>query len=229
MSPTLVAEPKPASAPGFASSTSVCVRSRNLHPLDLETPPRVISYMVQRSPQKPDLPHDHFAAGMHIPISPLGSSTHSVGNHINVGQHPRSDHLQAIASPSSRKVPLLGSPIRVVPPPSRSHPSEAPMHLLTDHLAQRASRMEAPMMQRTHFSAPGGTMLESNARHGHQFLYYHQVPGPDSHGPPIAWNTREVAMRSPPLPRQRSAKACKKCRRRKTKVCLASVSGCRTV
>lgn len=216
MSPPIVAEPKPASAPGFTSSSN-CVRSGNLRPLNPKTPPRVISYVIQRSPQKPD---SHLAATSQISILPLGSVC-SVDNRLNVIQHPRTAHFQPIVSSPSRKTLDLESPVCAVSPPSRSRPSEeTPVHLLSDHPAQVAPRMEAPMIQRTAFSAPGGTTLESNLRPSHQFLYYHRVPGPDRHGPPIVWNTREVVVRSPPLPRQRSAKACKKCRRRKTKVRL---------
>lgn len=122
-------------------------------------------------------------------------------------QYPR-----LMVTPSGKAVMApQGSPIRVIPP-SRSRPQEP-----TRSSALLAEQVKpAPTLQRTSHSDPGTTLTSVRPA---QFLYYHQVPGPDNRGPPIAWNTRELVIRSPPLPRQRSARACKKCRKRKTKVC----------
>lgn len=70
-----------------------------------------------------------------------------------------------------------------------------------------------PRRQRQH--APEGALASVRP---FQFMYYHQAPRDDSDGPPLAWSTREVHIEDPPLPRQRSAQACQKCRKRKTKV-----------
>lgn len=175
----------------------------------MDTPTRVGSYAGQQSTLNPDSHHEQYLSSHSVPQSSLDAFLSCAR------MYPR-EYPRLVVTPTGKAVVTpLGSPLRVVPP-SRSrlegNPAPPPFSQHSD------PRVIPPVLQRTHFSDPGSTLTRVRPA---QFLYYHQAPGPDTRGPPIAWNTRELVMRSPPLPRQRSARACKKCRKRKTKVCVS--------
>ena len=207
--PSVAPEPQPTTA--FPPTTPVCARSNStMPPPPARTPPHTASRspFAQRSPHKPLWPQESVAHSQSIPAFPLdpalgGTDVYSID-----------DRGVDIRSAESGFMPMStsASPMSFVPAQYHDN-SPPPIHLLSQYGGPNGMRMDPRMMQRTHSDA-----APTYRAPGSQFLYYHQVPGSDQQ--PIAWSTREVALRSPPAPRQRSAKACKKCRKRKTKVCF---------
>lgn len=74
----------------------------------------------------------------------------------------------------------------------------------------------APMLPASYYSGHEPHMSVRPA----QFLYYNQIPSANRPEPYIAWTTHEANAQYAPMVRQRSAKACNKCRKRKTKVLI---------
>ena len=201
----------------FPPTTPVSVRSKSIHPVPTPTPPRPVSQSPHAQHNSPSQhwPQDNLPQPSSVPSFPLdpalgGPDAYAVR-----------DHSVDLASPESGFIPMSSSaPSMPIAPPQFHETAPQPVHLLSQYGMPNGMRMDPRAMQRTHSGASPSPFRAP----GSQFLYYHQVPGLDQQ--PIAWSTREVAVRSPPAPRQRSAKACKKCRKRKTKVrvsvCLSS-------
>ena len=146
---------------------------------------------------------------------------------------------QSITFPSLQEPPL--GFMRVPDNPNnlvhQLPPSAAPFYINTT-IPPSLPQREHPMlpMYAQPLPPPGYTapMLPASYYSGHephmsvrpaQFLYYNQIPSANRPEPYIAWTTHEANAQYAPMVRQRSAKACNKCRKRKTKV-LIYLSSC---
>lgn len=125
------------------------------------------------------------------------------------------DPLNGMQLMSSPMPPTPVSRVALLPPQYYSH-SDATIHLLPH------PNLDTRVLQRSHSDyGPAMGAHPSDPR----ILYNYRVQG-DHRGQPIAWPATEVVLHRHPssAPRQRSAKACKKCRRRKTKVRIYSLT-----
>ncbi|KAI0086364.1 hypothetical protein BDY19DRAFT_995970 [Irpex rosettiformis] len=95
--------------------------------------------------------------------------------------------------------------------PQREHPL-LPMY--AQHMA--SAGYTTPVAPESYYSAPAEPLV--NVRPA-QFLYYNQISSTNRSEPYVAWTTQQANMQYAPMLRQRSAKACNKCRKRKTKCC----------
>ena len=182
----------------------VCVRSRSLLPLDTQTS----HVIVQR-------PHQNISQSYPAPSFPLDPALrgHAVAM-LSSGSH---NGMQAIPSPIS---PTSVSRLAVMQPHFQQ--GGAVRLLSQQYMHGIDPRMDPHMLRRAH--SDYGPAITSHASDPQLLYNYHHLAAANQAGPPIGWATREVLIHSPSLPRQRSAKACKKCRKRKTKVCAPSSS-----
>lgn len=194
-------DPSPASAP----PTPFCVRSRTLHPLDVQA---ASPAAMARAPHKAGWPQESISPPYAPPSFPLDPAL--VGHAVLVGS-PQGG-LQVLAS-SPMPSPLPVSRVAFLPPQFQAGGA---FQLLSQQCVHGVDpRVDPRVLQRTHSDAYGPAAFASHPTE--QPLLY-QLAAADQRSQAIGWGARDIVLRSPPLPRQRSAKACKKCRKRKTKV-----------
>lgn len=185
----------------------LCVRSKSLHPLDVQSTSQAV---VQRPSQKRIWTQQSITQPYATPSFPLDPAL--CGQAVTVVSGGSQNGLRVITSPMPYPTPV--SHLAFIPPQFQNGGA---IHLLSQQYIQGIDpRVDPRMLQRTHSNYGPATSSHPSDPH---IVYDCQVTAADQRGQAIAWTTREVVLRSPPLPRQRSAKACKKCRKRKTKVC----------
>lgn len=188
-----------------ATSPPVCVRSRSLLPLDVHPSSQAV---MQRSPQNisqsypTSFPLDHALRGHTVTPLSRGSHTHS--------------GFQGISTTPVDPTPV--SRLAVLPPQFQQHGHGGAIRLLShpQYVHGVDPRMDPHMLRRAH--SDYGPAMSSHPGDQQVIYNYHQLAAANQAGQSIGWTAREVILHSPSLPRQRSAKACKKCRKRKTKV-----------
>ncbi|KIP12335.1 hypothetical protein PHLGIDRAFT_27457 [Phlebiopsis gigantea 11061_1 CR5-6] len=181
------------SATGAHPLTSASLRARHMRLSDAQQP--VSQVVMQRPPQKP-----MWTQESSFPLNPSLR-----GHNVAVLNRDLSNAMQLMSSPVP---PPPVSRLAFLPTQYYGH-SDAAIHLLPH------SSLDTRVLHRSHSDyGPAMAAHPSDPR----ILYNYRVQG-DHRGQPIAWPTTEVVLHRHPssAPRQRSAKACKKCRRRKTK------------
>lgn len=183
--------------------TPICVRSRNLHPLDVQAAAQAGT--DQPSPK---------AAWPQEPISPPYATPSFALDPALCGHtfllSGSTNGVQVLTSPMSSS-PNPVSRLAIIPPQFQA---SGAIHLLSQQYLPNVDPRVDPRMLQQLPSEYGPAAFASHTTDP-QLLYNYQLA--DQRNQSIGWGTRDLVLRSPPLPRQRSAKACKKCRKRKTK------------
>ena len=192
--PAVVPRMATATTSESAPSTPICVRSRSLHPLDVQANTQAV---LQRPSQKPVWPQESLSPPYATPSFALDPAL--CGRTV----------LLATSMSSPNSVPRL----TIVP--AQFQAGGAIPLLSQQYVHSVDPRVDPRMLQRTH--SEYGPAFSSHASDP-QLLYNYPLAAGDQRGQSLGWSARDLVLRSPPLPRQRSAKACKKCRKRKTKV-----------
>lgn len=149
-----------------------------------------------QSSQKPALPQES-------PPSPYAAPSFAINPALCGRAVCLSDSPNVITMSSPDSVLRLA----IVPPQFQAGGA---IRLLSQQYVHSVNpRVDPRMLQRSH--SEYGPAVSSH-------LYNYQLAASGQKVQSMEWSARDLVLRSPPLPRQRSAKACKKCRKRKTKV-----------
>ena len=183
--------------PGTHPPAQAPLRTRHMSLTDAQQP--VSQFVMQRPPHKwTQEPAQSFGPSS-FPLDPS-----LCGHTVAVLSRSSPSGIQLFSSPVP---PTPVSRLALLPPQYNGHSGEA-IHFLSH------PDMDARMLQRSHSDyGPAMASHLSDPR----VLYNYRVQG-EHRRQPVPWPTTEVLIHPSSAPRQRSAKACKKCRRRKTKV-----------
>ncbi|GJE87108.1 hypothetical protein PsYK624_031910 [Phanerochaete sordida] len=193
-----------AATPESAPSTPICVRSRSLRPLDV---PASAQAGTEHPPQQAAWPQEPISPPYATPSFTLDPALCGHTFLLSGSQNG----VQVLASPMSSS-PNPVSRLAIIPPQFQAGGA---IHLLSQQYVPNVDpRVDPRMLQQ--LPSEYGSAFASRAADP-QLLYNYQLAAAEQRGQSIGWSARDLVLRSPPLPRQRSAKACKKCRMRKTK------------
>jgi hypothetical protein len=191
-----------ATSPEFLATN--CVRTTNLHPLDVQN-----FFPILQGASQNIYPEETISQPYATSSFPLDPALNRHTVFVDGLQHGIHVLSSSMSSPPSL------SHFTVMPPPFQGGGA---VHLLSHpYFPGGDPSDDSRRTQRTH--SEHGPAFAASYPSDQPLVYQYQLPTVDRRSPPVAWSASELVLRSPQLARQRSAKACKKCRKRKTKVC----------